>query len=205
MSNPYGPPGGMPGRPGQQPYGSGAVPYGDPGSARPVPAQPPHGAPPPGWGPFSGQLPLPGYAASPGQDPSPGHHGSGSWHHGGSGAPQGFPDPVFEGRRRKRSSWPWLLGGFGVVAAVVVLFLGFVTPGWFHRTVFDAGAVQQGVQRVLEGTYGVQGVESVNCPDGEPVEPSHTFDCRVVVDGRTRTVTVTVTGTEGVYEVGHLR
>lgn len=111
----------------------------------------------------------------------------------------GFYEPA---PRRRRSPLRWVLVGIGVLGVLAVLFLGFVAPGWFSRTVFDAGAVQQGVERTLKDSYGIRGVGTVTCPPGQPVEPSHAFDCRVRVGGQQRTVTVTVTDDRGTYRVG---
>ncbi|MDR7303468.1 DUF4333 domain-containing protein [Haloactinomyces albus] len=223
MSNPHGPPGGTPQQWGN-PYGPGAAPHTHPGGAhpgdtrsggvRPLPLRPPYGDLLPGQGPPAGrgapaEQGAPSFPQAQWQEGTPppgqpGHYGYGPLYSGSFQEPQGFPDPALENTRTRRSRGPWLLGGLGVVAAAVV-FLGFVAPGWFHRTVFSADAMQKGVQRILEDVYGVSGIDSVTCPSGEPVEASHTFECRVTVDGRNRTVTITVTDAEGTYEVGHLR
>ncbi len=98
-----------------------------------------------------------------------------------------------------------MLSGFGVLVVAVVLVLGFVTPGWFHRTVLDAGAVEKGVERILVDSYGIAGVESVACPSGEAVEQGNTFTCRVVVGGRRANVEITVRNSRGSYEVSRPR
>ncbi|RCW40481.1 uncharacterized protein DUF4333 [Halopolyspora algeriensis] len=201
MSDPHGPPAGPPPRGSPPPqwgrYSSppDAAPYAWPGAPPWTQPQPPYGESPAARG-----HPVLPHSALPGQ---PEHAGCGPRPPGSAETPQGFPDPAREGGRTRRG--PWLFGGIGVAVAAVVAFLGFVTPGWFHRSVFDAAAVQKGVQRILEDAYGVRGIESVGCPSGQPVKIAHTFACRVTVGGRDETVTITVLDAEGTYEVGHLR
>jgi hypothetical protein len=100
----------------------------------------------------------------------------------------------------------WILGVVVVVVAGLwVSALGFVSPGWFVRTVFDPGGVQLGVQQVLRDSYHVNGVESVTCPPGEPVQPAVTFACKVRIGDQTQTVTIAVQDTNGTYQVGQPR
>ncbi|MGI8306848.1 DUF4333 domain-containing protein [Saccharopolyspora hattusasensis] len=194
MSSPYGPPGGYP-QWGQQPQGPGMQPaapgYPQPGGFAPQrpPQQPPQQPPQP---PHPQQQPY-GYGRPQypqgGQYPAPGGYGR-------------FDQ--FERPKKKRSALPWVLGGIGAVLAVgVVLVLGFVTPGWFVRPVFDAASVEKGVTQTLKGSYGLQGVGNVSCPSGQPVAVGQRFDCKVGIDSATKTVTVTVKNEKGVYEVGH--
>ena len=197
MSNPYGPPGGQPPPQwGQQPYGQpgqGMPPqgWGQPGLTQPVPGHQVQGSPPYGYGYPPQQQPP---HAVPGPQQGFGHQ-------------QGFGGPGFTTPNgpKKRSPLPWILGGFTVLVVVVILVLGFVAPGFFVRTTFDAGAVQQGVQQILTDSYDIPGVESVTCPSGQAVEPGATFDCEATVEGSTLTVTVTVKDDDGTYEVGHPR
>ena len=175
MTSPYGPPGGPPPW-GQPPQGPGTYPGGVP-QGGPVYGQPP-GYPAPAYGP-------PGYGYGRQQQP-PGF---------------GAPAP-----KKKRSALPWVLSSVVlVVVAAVVLVLGFVTPGWFVRTVFDAASVEKGVQQTLEGSYRLGEVESVSCPSGQAVAPQSRFDCQVTIGGSEKTVTVTVKNDKGTYEVGHPR
>ena len=88
---------------------------------------------------------------------------------------------------------------------MVVLFLGFVSPGWFYRTEFDATAVGNGVEQILTRSYRIEGVETATCPSGQPVRPSHTFDCQVTVAGQQKTVSVTVKDEQGTYQVSQPR
>ncbi|MCI2423052.1 DUF4333 domain-containing protein [Saccharopolyspora sp. K220] len=125
---------------------------------------------------------------------------------GGQFPPRGGYGQYHRPPKKKRSVLPWLLSGFGVllvIAVVLVLVLGFVAPGWFVRPVFDSTSVAKGVAQTLKGSYGITGVGEVTCPDGQPVEVAHRFDCQVSINSQPRTVTVTVKNDRGVYEVGH--
>ena len=107
---------------------------------------------------------------------------------------------------RKESGLPWIVGGLlAVVLAAIVLVLGFVAPGSLLRNVFDSRGVADGVHQVLRDAYRVDGVQSVSCPADEPAEPGTRFDCRAVVDGESRTVTVAVVDSDGRFEVSRPR
>lgn len=108
--------------------------------------------------------------------------------------------------RRKKSGLPWIVGGLlAVVLVAIVLVLGFVAPGSLLRNVFDSRGVADGVRQVLRDTYRVDGVGSVSCPADQPAELGSRFDCRADIGGASRSVTVTVTDSDGRYEVGHPR
>ncbi|MFI0464597.1 DUF4333 domain-containing protein [Saccharopolyspora sp. 5N102] len=110
------------------------------------------------------------------------------------------------GPKKKRSALPWVSAGIIVVIlALVVLVLGFITPGWFVKPVFDSASVEKGVSQTLRSSYGMTGVSQVSCPAGQRVAVGHRFDCKVTVDSQPKTVTVTVKNEKGVYEVGHPR
>ncbi len=85
----------------------------------------------------------------------------------------------------------------------VVAVLGFATPGWFVRPVFDAAGVQKGIAQTLRESYRISGVEQVRCPDGQSVSAGNQFDCRVRIGGEAKAVTISVKNERGVYEVGH--
>ena len=91
----------------------------------------------------------------------------------------------------------WLLLG-----VVVVVVLGFVTPGWFVTRVFDSGAVQAGVAKVLTDDYATDGVADVRCPQDVQVSSGATFTCDATIDGDPVKVPVTVTDDRGGYQVG---
>ncbi|WP_084792068.1 DUF4333 domain-containing protein [Actinopolyspora mortivallis] len=103
---------------------------------------------------------------------------------------------------RGRRLWAWALGpAVTLVGVLAVLFLGFVSPGWFYRDVFDADSVGTGVRQVLRDSYGVEGVESVFCPPSQPVQPGHSFTCRVMVGDENQYVRVVVRDERGTYAV----
>jgi uncharacterized protein DUF4333 len=185
MSSPYGPPGGYP-QWGQPPQGPGMP----PGGMQPaVPGYPQQGPPQQEQRP-----PQQPYGYGQQQYPQGGHQLPPSADYGQYAQPP----------RKKRSALPWVLSGIGAVVVIgVVLVLGFVVPGWFVQPVFDSASVEKGVTQTLKNSYGLSGVGEVSCPDGEPVQVSHRFDCKVSIDSQTRTVTVTVKNDKGVYEVGH--
>ncbi|NYH77103.1 hypothetical protein FHR84_000417 [Actinopolyspora biskrensis] len=102
---------------------------------------------------------------------------------------------------RGRKLRPWFFAAFTVLVALVVAFLGFVAPGWFYRSVLDAGSVQAGVRQIVRDSYGMEGVESVSCPSGQPVRPGHSFTCEVSTGGDDERVRVVVQDEEGTYAV----
>ncbi|ASU79231.1 DUF4333 domain-containing protein [Actinopolyspora erythraea] len=124
--------------------------------------------------------------------------------HPGAPTPGGGPSGGVPGRRRRRL-WPWLLVLVLLPAVLVGAFLGFVTPGWFYRTVLEADSVQQGVRQVARDSYGVDGIESVDCPEGEPVRVGHSFTCVLRVGGVGKEVRVVVRDTDGTYAVDRPR
>jgi hypothetical protein len=194
------------GQPGYGQPGYGQPGYGHPGYGQPAgQGQPDQGQP--GYGQQAyGQ---PGYGQQPGYDQqgygqagygqpgqAPAQFGAQpSW---GAGYPS-LPDPPAPGRR---SPLPWILTGIAVVVLGAVLVLGFVTPGFFVTRVFDAGALQSGVQRVLTDDYGIEGVTGVTCGEDIQVTAGATFQCQATVDGETLDVPVRVTSDDGNYEVG---
>ncbi|SFS70241.1 DUF4333 domain-containing protein [Saccharopolyspora flava] len=205
MSSPYGPPGGYP-QWGQQPQGPGMQPGGMP-QGQPQPGA--YGAPQPVQQQPMPPQPVPQQPLQP-QQPQPQQPQYGQPY--GYGQPQsyypspdGFGFPQVPPKKPGRSKLPWILGGAGalVVVVAIVLVLGFVAPGFFVRPVFDAASVEKGVAQTLKGSYSLAGVGAVTCPDGQPVQAQHRFDCQVQINGQNKTVTVTVKDEDGVYEVGH--
>lgn len=227
MSSPYGPSGGQePQQPwGQQPYG-GAPQPGTPSGG--FPAQggyppPQHPGTPSGGFPAQGGYPpqqqpygygqpqptqqypgyppqQPGYPGGPdqGQQQYPGGYGPPP---GGYPGQPGPPPPP----KKKSSAWIWLLVALLVVAAAVAV-LGFVTPGWFNKRVFDQAAVQDGVRKTLVDSYRADSekIESVSCPSGEPVRKDHRFSCTVRYGGQEFQVDITVRDeAQGQYEVAN--
>lgn len=71
--------------------------------------------------------------------------------------------------------------------------------------VFDQGALQDGVKKIVMQYDPSTEVESVTCPANQPVQAGTTFDCGLSLGGaqpRETTVTVTVKDDNGTYEVG---
>ncbi|WP_083884096.1 DUF4333 domain-containing protein [Nocardia higoensis] len=65
----------------------------------------------------------------------------------------------------------------------------------------DQTAVQSGVVTVLTDSYGLTGVSDASCPSGQAVVVGLRFTCSVTVSGDPMSVSVTITSTDGVYEV----
>ncbi|MFE3543194.1 DUF4333 domain-containing protein [Nocardia sp. NPDC059177] len=90
-----------------------------------------------------------------------------------------------------------IVAGVLVVAAVVGLLLVV-----FSSDELDNAAVQDGVARVLNESYGIVDVSDVSCPSGQKVEVDATFTCDLKVSGEAKKVTVKITKDDGTYEVG---
>jgi hypothetical protein len=71
--------------------------------------------------------------------------------------------------------------------------------------VFDEVAVAGSVKKILTDDYKVAGVTDVTCPATQKVRDGNTFDCTVIVAGKTKKVTITVIGSDGNYQVGSLK
>jgi hypothetical protein len=211
MSSPYGPGGGQDPQQqwGQQPYGGGQYP-GTPSGGFPAqgpqsggfPAQPGYG----GYGqqqpeqPYGGygqqQQPYGGYGQQPTQQYSP--YGQ---------QPGGYPGVTQP--KKKGGAWIWIVVAVIVLAAGAVAILGFVTPGFFNKKVFDQNALQgdNGVKKVLISSYGVpkDQIQSVSCPADQEVKQGNKFQCTVKLGGdspKEQVVDITVRNDSGEYEVG---
>lgn len=191
------------GQPGQPQYGQ--QPGGYPGGQPVQPVQP--GQQYPGSGPMPQQ--QPGYPQQYGQDQwgqqQPPQQAQ-QW-----GQPQygqqpgGYPPFPEQGgpQEKKKSSLPlWLGVGVLVLILGTVAFLGFVAPGFFNNTTFDSTQMESGVKGVLSNQYQVANVESVDCPDDQPVEAGHSFECTATIGGQAKKVQIKVVDDEGKYEVG---
>ncbi|MDR7167094.1 hypothetical protein J2W56_000812 [Nocardia kruczakiae] len=112
----------------------------------------------------------------------------------------GMQEPQLSSTPAKKSKKGLLFGGIGVLVVVVVaVVLAFVFLG---SDKLDNKAVQDGVQKVLKDSYGIDDVQSVSCPSGQKVEVGDTFDCTLKVGGEQKKVTVKITKDDGTYEVG---
>ena len=98
---------------------------------------------------------------------------------------------------RQRGRRRLLVAIVTALVVVVVFVLGFVTPGWFVTRVFDAGAVQTGVAKVLADDYATDGVADVRCPQNVQVTAGATFTCDATIDGDPVTIPITVTDDRG--------
>ena len=93
--------------------------------------------------------------------------------------------------------------GIGSVAGVVLLAVAAVVllvwPGYLNKTTFDATRMAQDVQDGLisQGFVDIADMTSgVTCPGGHETDKVETFECTVVLDGTTRTITINTLGTE---------
>jgi hypothetical protein len=204
---------------GQQPHGSGHSPgtpsggfpaqgggYGQPGYGQPGQGAYPqggYGQPPAGYGQpdagtpyggYPGQAPYGGYGQQPG-------YGQPGQPYLGYAQPGGFPGMPPAGKP-KRSPALWIVLGVLAALVVVVAVLGFVTPGWFVKKVFDRAAVENGVKQILTTEYRIDGVGPVSCPSGQEVKQGATFTCTAQVGGKQKNITITVKSSAGEYEVG---
>jgi hypothetical protein len=186
------PPYGQP-YPGQPPYGQpqqfGQPPYGRPQQG----PQQPYGSPQPG-GPQ--QFGSPGWGQQQPTQQWAGQQQPGGPQQWGQGRP---PAPAPAGKSGVKRLLLPIVGGVVVIAVVAVL--GFVWPGFFVSKVFDQAALQDGVQRVLAQNYNLD-VSAVQCDEGIRVAEGTSFECQATVDGAPVKVPVTITSSDGAYEVG---
>lgn len=87
--------------------------------------------------------------------------------------------------------------GVVVVAGVVVAILMLTA-----KDELDQAAVQTGVAKVLEESYGIEDVKDVSCPAGQEVAVDATFTCDLKVGGEDKKVNIKITKDDGTYEVG---
>ncbi|GAB2696680.1 DUF4333 domain-containing protein [Nocardia thraciensis] len=178
--------------------------------------QPPQGQPQPGqqWGqppqqPQWGQQSQPSWPQQqPGQQsweptqqqwnqPQPGQQQWGQPQQ--PGQQQWGQQPLQLSSPKKSKKGPIIGGAVAAVVVAVAVVLGFV---FFSSDKLDNAAVQDGVQKVLKDSYGIDDVQDVNCPSGQKVEVGKTFDCTLKVGGEQKKVAVKVTKDDGTYEVG---
>ncbi|MFI6303431.1 DUF4333 domain-containing protein [Amycolatopsis thailandensis] len=76
------------------------------------------------------------------------------------------------------------------------------SPSSAPGRVFDPRTMQADVRKILTETYQLGEVGDVLCPANQTVKDGSTFSCTVQVGGEGKTVTITVTGEDGRYEVG---
>ncbi|HEY7595506.1 MAG TPA: DUF4333 domain-containing protein [Actinophytocola sp.] len=206
MTSPYGPPGGNDPQQqwGQQPYGGGPTPGTPSGGVPAQPGQgygqPPYGQPDPSQQPYGGygqQQPTQQYPyGQPQQQP-----------YGGYGQPQGYPgqSPYGPPPKKGGSAWIWVVVVVVVLAAGVFAVLGFVTPGFLTKKVFDENALEgdNGVKKILVENYNepAEDISKVDCPADQEVKQGNTFECKVTIRDEVQTVKITVVNNDGQYEV----
>ncbi len=209
MTSPYGPPGGNdPQQWGQQPYGgaptpgtpSGGFPEQTPGQGYGQPQQP-YGQPDPSQQPYGGygqqQQPTQQYPYQQQQQQPYGAYGQQPGYPGQS--PYGPPP------KKGGSAWIWVVVVIVVLAAGVFGVLGFVTPGFLTKKVFDEAALEgdNGVKKILVENYNepADDISKVDCPADEEVKQGNTFECKVTIRDEEQTVKITVVNNDGQYEV----
>ncbi|HEV7652996.1 MAG TPA: DUF4333 domain-containing protein [Actinophytocola sp.] len=211
MSSPYGPPGGNdPQQWGQQPYGGGPTP-GTPSGGFPAQQQPgqgygqpqqpqqPYGQPDPSQQPYGGYgQPQPTQQYPYGQQQQP---------YGAYGQQPGYPgqSPYGPPPKKGGSAWIWIIVVIVVLAAGAFGVLGFVTPGFLTKKVFDEAALEgdNGVKKILVENYNepADDISKVDCPADQEVKQGATFECTVTISDEQQTVKITVVNDDGQYEV----
>jgi hypothetical protein len=168
----------------------------------------PYGRRPPDPDPGWGRPPAGGWGGAP--DPAAGRGAPGPY----GDEPQYGWQPQYEPSwgqsyptkprksAQQRGRQRLLVAVVAALVVVVVLVLGFVTPGWFVTRVFDSGAVQAGVTKIITEDYATDGVADVRCPQNVQVASGATFSCEATIDGDPVTVPITVTDDQGTYQVG---
>ncbi|MBO0854643.1 MAG: DUF4333 domain-containing protein [Nocardia sp.] len=194
----WAPPGQQSAQPGQQP---GQAQWGQQNSSPSWPQQPPpQGAP---WEATQQAAQHPGQPqwGQAGQQPW-GQQQPPQWgqQH---GQPQqqwgNVPEPQLTTTPAKKSKKGLLFGGVGLLVVVLAVVLAVV---FLSNDELDNKAVQDGVQKVLKDSYGIDDVQNVSCPSGQEVKVGNSFDCSLKVGGEQKKVTVKVTKDDATYEVG---
>lgn len=215
MTSPYGPPGGNDPQQqwGQQPYGGGPTP-GTPSGGFPAqgPGQGGYGQPqqPYGQQPYADpaqQQPYGGYGQ---QQPTQQYYGQQQQPYGGYGQQQQqqqYPgqSPYGAPPQKKGGAWIWIVVVVVVLAAGAFGVLGFVTPGFLTKKVFDEAALEgaDGVQKILVENYNVptEDIGEIDCPADREVKQGETFTCTVTIGDEKNNVKITVVNDDGQYEV----
>lgn len=190
-------PGGYPQQPGQQPGGYPQQPYGQPQEQSPY-GQPQDPAPQAPYGQQPQQYPGYGQQQQYGEQPQYGDPQQQQY--GGYQQQQQYSG---QQPKKKSNAVLWIVIAVVVLAAAAVGVLGFVTPGFFNKRVFDKAGLEAGVVKILKERYQEEASDVV-CPSGKEVKVGTTFDCTLKVKGEARTVTITVKtdGDKPEYEVG---
>ncbi|HWM02016.1 MAG TPA: DUF4333 domain-containing protein [Actinophytocola sp.] len=232
MTTPYGPPGGNDPQQqwGQQPYGggptpgtpSGGFPAQGPGQQGGYPQQPygqpdpsqqqPYGQPDPSqqqpYGQPDPSQPYGGYGQQPTQQYPYGQPQQQPYGGGYGQPPGGYPGQSPYGpppQKKGGGAWIWVVVVVVVLAAGAFGVLGFVTPGFLNKKVFDESALEgdDGVKKILVENYKepAEDIESVDCPADQEVKQGNSFECTATIRGEEMSVKITVVNDDGQYEV----
>ncbi|MGW4246758.1 DUF4333 domain-containing protein [Nocardia sp. NPDC004722] len=81
-----------------------------------------------------------------------------------------------------------------------------LTPGAVETSTdtarLDQAAVEAGVVRVLNDSYGVSDITDVRCPSSMLAQVNTVYVCTLRIGGENKKVSVKVTSADGTYEVG---
>lgn len=66
----------------------------------------------------------------------------------------------------------------------------------------DQASAEAGVRKVVTQNYGASNVSVVQCPPYIPILDGTSVTCSLTIDGADKTVTLTMVGSDGNYEVG---
>ncbi|WP_018179304.1 DUF4333 domain-containing protein [Jongsikchunia kroppenstedtii] len=172
----------------------------------------------------SGQLSQPGYPApsgyaqpgaysQPGQPyqpfvTDPGHAGQAPQQ---SGQPTGtdgaFSSMVKPAADRKPRMMLIAAAAIAVIA-VALAVTAFLAPGFALQKKLSQGGLQDGVTKILTSAppegYQVDSktLSDVNCPSGQKAKKNATFTCTAKINGNSFTVPITVTNSDGNFQVG---
>lgn len=212
MTSPYGPPGGNDPQQqwGQQPYGGGPA-SGTPSGGFPAQGGGAYGQPgqqQPQYG--EQQQPYGGYGQQPQQQQPTQQYPYGQQQPYGQQSQYG-QQPQQYGQQYQQpkkggNTWLWVVVVVVVLAAAAFAVLGFVTPGFLNKKVFDESALEgeNGVQKILVDDYKMENIEKVDCPADQEVKQGATFTCTVTQggeEGGELSVSITVTNDDGEYQV----
>lgn len=83
-----------------------------------------------------------------------------------------------------------MVAGAVLLAVAVVVFLGFVSPGWFNQGTVDSTATEDDVLAAIPPA--LADPVGVYCPEDEPETGGHSFTCTVMWTDNAKRVRVTV-------------
>jgi len=100
----------------------------------------------------------------------------------------------------------WIAIAVALMVVAIVLFLGFVAPGFFLTRELDVSKAEDSITALLSdpsSSYG-RTVSDLKCNDGQNpiIRRGQRFTCSLKIDGQAKQVEVTFTGDDGNFEVG---